>query len=48
VELVDVMVIKKYPVATGVIETDDWLVCITGGVFALVVTVAVTLTSPLK
>jgi hypothetical protein len=48
VELVDVMVIEKYPVASGVIETDDWLVCITGGVFELVVTVAVTRTSPLK
>jgi hypothetical protein len=48
VELVDVIVIEKYPVASGLIETDDWLVCITGGVFALVVTVAVTLTSPLR
>jgi hypothetical protein len=48
VELVDVMVIERYPVVSGVIETDDWLVCITAGVFALVVTMAVTLTSPLR
>jgi hypothetical protein len=47
VELVVATVTEKDDVASGVSLTDDWLV-FTTGVFALVVIVAVMLTSPLK
>jgi hypothetical protein len=48
VELVAVTMTENDAVASELSETEDWLVLTTGGVFALLVVVAVKLTSPLK